>query len=59
LKSFPFQESKQIQFRAECFNVANHPNFFAPQTDIGSPNFGRMLQAGPSRVFQFGLKFMF
>jgi hypothetical protein len=59
LKSFPFQESKQIQFRAECFNVANHANFYAPQTDIGSPNFGRMLQAGPSRVFQFGLKFIF
>jgi len=59
LKSFKIRESKQIQFRFECFNVANHPNFFLPENDISSSNFGRILQAGPARQLQFALKFLF
>jgi hypothetical protein len=58
-KTFKFRESKQIQFRIECFNVANHPNFFLPENDIGSANFGRILQAGPPRLLQFALKLLF
>jgi hypothetical protein len=59
LKNIKIRESKQIQFRAECFNIANHANFFIPENDIDSPNFGRILQAGPPRLLQFALKFMF
>jgi hypothetical protein len=59
LKNFKIQESKQIQFRFECFNVANHPNFFLPENDISSANFGRLLQAGSPRQLQFALKFLF
>lgn len=59
LKGFRFNESKQVQFRAECFNVANHANFSLPVTDLASQSFGRILEAGPSRLFQFGLKFLF
>jgi hypothetical protein len=59
LKNFRIRESKEIQFRFECFNVANHPNFFLPENDIGSANFGRILQAGPPRLLQFALKFLF
>ena len=59
LKSFNFSESTRLQFRAECFNIANHANLGLPENDIASPNFGRVLQAGPPRLFQFGLKLLF
>jgi hypothetical protein len=58
-KNFAIGESRRIQFRAECFNVANHPNFRLPQNDIASPEFGQILQAGPPRLFQLALKFVF
>jgi hypothetical protein len=59
LKSFPFEENRQLQFRVECFNFANHANFALPVTDLASPSFGRIIEAGPPRLLQFGLKFLF
>jgi hypothetical protein len=59
LKNIPINEAVRVQFRAECFNVANHATFATPDNDIASPNFGRALQAGPPRLFQFGLKVIF
>ena len=59
LKNFRIREVTQIQFRAECFNVANHANFYLPDNDINSPTFGRILQAGPPRLLQFALKLSF
>ena len=58
-KSFSIGESKRIQFRAESFNVMNHPNFYLPENDIASPEFGQILQAAPPRLFQLALKFVF
>jgi hypothetical protein len=58
-KNFALSESKRIQFRAECFNVANHANFALPQNDLASPAFGQVLESGPPRLFQLALKFMF
>jgi len=58
-KNFKIKESVTLQFRAECFNVTNHANFFLPENDIASPNFGRILQAGAPRLFQFALKLGF
>ncbi len=58
-KSFAISETKRIQFRAESFNVMNHPNFFLPENDIASPEFGQILQAAPPRLFQLALKFVF
>ncbi len=58
-KSFRWTEARQLQFRVECFNVANHANFGIPVTDLASANFGRILDAGSPRLLQFGLKFLF
>lgn len=58
-KSFAFDKSRSLQFRAECFNVANHANFGLPVSDLDSPGFGRVLGAAPPRLVQIGLKFLF
>ncbi len=59
LKTFELTEKFHLQFRAESFNIANHPNFELPIADLASSNFGRILQAGPARLTQFALKILF
>ena len=59
LKNFKVTESKQLQFRAELFNILNRTNFFLPDCDISSPTFNHILEAGTPRQVQFALKFMF
>ena len=39
-REFPLHDSLKLQFRAEMFNVLNHPNFAQPVSDINSPQFG-------------------
>jgi hypothetical protein len=58
-KSFPLTDRARLQFRTECFNVGNHANFLVPVSDLNSANFGRILEAGPSRLFQLALKLVF
>jgi hypothetical protein len=58
-KTWRTGEAVQWQFRVECFNVLNHANFGVPVNDLVSPNFGRIVEAGPPRVFQAGLKLLF
>jgi len=52
-------ESKDLQFRAEFFNLFNHANFRLPNSDISSPTFGQIQQALPPRLIQLALKFRF
>jgi hypothetical protein len=58
-KYFRIDDTRRIQFRAECFNLLNHPNFGLPENDLESPAFGQILQAGPPRLLQLALKFQF
>jgi hypothetical protein len=39
-RNFPIHESFQLEFRAEMFNVLNHPNFGPPSGSFGSGGFG-------------------
>ena len=49
----------RLELRAESFNVTNHVNLGLPVGDLNSPNFGRILAAGPPRLMQFAAKLMF
>ncbi|MGA2113943.1 MAG: hypothetical protein ABSH56_04240 [Bryobacteraceae bacterium] len=58
-KYFNIDEKRRVQFRAECFNLLNHPNFGLPVNDLESPAFGQILQAGSPRLIQLAVKFVF
>ncbi|HMD84486.1 MAG TPA: carboxypeptidase-like regulatory domain-containing protein [Terriglobia bacterium] len=43
-------------FRAECFNLTNHPNFNRPGLIAGTTQFGNISSAGNSRQIQLSLR---
>ena len=64
LKKTRVTETKNVEFRAEMFNLFNHPNFDEPNTFFGTPGFGqifntlgRTLGVGTSRQIQLALRF--
>jgi len=59
LKNFRFTETKNLQFRAELFNIFNHANFGVPVNDMNSPDVGQIQTSQPGRLLQLALKFLF
>jgi Carboxypeptidase regulatory-like domain/TonB dependent receptor-like, beta-barrel len=43
-RQFAFTEKVRLRFRAEFFNIFNHPNFGNPNNNLPSPLFGRSTQ---------------
>jgi len=60
-KEFPMatiREGMRIEFRAEAFNVFNHPQFGSSDTNFGGGSFGQISDLAQSmRELQLGLKF--
>jgi len=61
---FRISERHRLQFRAEVFNLTNHPNFFFPNVNLSSSAFGTITRAanigtGAQRQVQFALKYLF
>ncbi len=52
-------ERQSLEFRAEFFNLFNQAQFRNPVGDIGSVNFGRVLETADPRIIQFTLRYMF
>ena len=59
VKNTHLTEQVNLQFRAEFFNLFNHPNFNLPDNFLGSPTFGVISSAREPRHIQFGLKLLF
>jgi hypothetical protein len=60
-KSIPISERLgRLQLRFEAFNILNRPNFSNPGTTLSSPSsFGLITAAGPGRIIQLGVKYIF
>ena len=66
LKNVRLREKTALQFRAESFNILNHPSFTGINTTVhfdtaGKPtqSYGAVNSSGPGRVLSFGLKLLF
>ena len=58
------KESVSLQVRADAFNALNHVNYNNPNTNISSPDFGRITSASlvsglGNRVGQIGARLTF
>jgi hypothetical protein len=60
-RDFRLKEKATLQFRAESFNIFNHPNFGLPGVDLGTSTFGVISDTGNflARNIQFALKIVF
>lgn len=66
IKNFAIMERARLQFRAQAFNVANHPSFTGIDTtarfdSAGKPaqTYGAVTSVGPARTLELGLKLLF
>jgi hypothetical protein len=58
-RTFSIAEKAKLQFRADAFNISNHPNFGLPGQTFGTAAFGAIGSALDPRFIQLGLKIAF
>ncbi len=63
-KNFKIRESQQVEFRAEFFNLLNHPNFGLPgggsQVPVDVPGGASITNTSTdNRQIEFALKYTF
>lgn len=51
--------SRQLEIRADGFNILNHPQYGNPGGGFGSSTFGRVTGVGGQRQIRFGARFLF
>ena len=61
MKNFKFSDRWTLQFRAEMFNIFNHPNFANPGTTVDVPGGASISSTIPDnqREIQFAMKLLF
>jgi hypothetical protein len=59
VKNFVPSEHLRMEFRAEFFNILNHPNFGTPDMTVTDKAAGVITSAYDGRDIQFGLKVIF
>jgi hypothetical protein len=59
VRSFRLGGDRQVQFRAEAFNVFNRVQLGNPVAALNNPNFGFITTAGEPRIIQLALKYVF
>ena len=58
--SIPFTETRGLEFRAEMFNIFNHPTFAAPTSTINTSSGGQVgTTLNAARIIQLALKVRF
>jgi hypothetical protein len=59
-KRFAVTEKTAFQFRAEAYDIFNHPNWSAPNFNPTSPQFGEVTsKTGLARNLQLSLRYDF
>jgi hypothetical protein len=58
-KVFPIREGWSLRFQADVFNLANHPNFDAPNVSTNNSAIGTISSSQPARNIQFGARITF
>ena len=54
-----FRENRSVQFRADTFNLPNHPNFNLPENKVDIISGGSISRAKNNRVLQLALRLEF